>query len=65
MKRKLKRIEISIYKKNFDMSKKGEYTIDDDTGAIWTWIVSMKKLDRTNSTLGESALYYMLRNPKG
>lgn len=50
-------------RKFFDMSKKGEYTIDDDTWSDMDMDSVYEKLDRTNSTPGESALYYMLRNP--
>lgn len=47
----------------FDISKKGEYTIDDDTWNDMDMDRVYSKLDRNYSTLGESALYYMLRNP--
>jgi len=47
----------------FDYSKKEEYTIDDET---WTDLDMDRihgKLDRSYSSLGESVLYYLLRNP--
>mgnify|MGYP000848140975 CR=1 FL=1 len=50
-------------KKFFDMSKKEEYTVDDETWNDMDMDRVYKKLDRGYSTLGESALYYMLRNP--
>lgn len=50
-------------KKFFDMSKKEEYTIDDETWNDMDMDRVYKKLDRTYSTLGEAVLYYMLRNP--
>ena len=45
------------------MSKKEEYTVDDETWNDMDMDRVYKKLDRGYSTLGESALYYMLRNP--
>lgn len=57
-KRKFKNI-----KKFFDISKKEEYTIDDDTWSDMDMDRVYEKLDRTYSTPGESVLYYMLRNP--
>lgn len=46
-----------------DISKKDEYTIDDDTWNDMDMDRVYSKLDRNYSTLGESVLYYMLRNP--
>ncbi|WP_315116069.1 MutS-related protein [uncultured Clostridium sp.] len=50
-------------KKFFDMNEKEEYTLDDETWTDMDMDSVYKKLDRTYSTLGESVLYYMLRNP--
>jgi DNA mismatch repair ATPase MutS len=47
----------------FDMSKKGEYTIDNQTWDDLNMDKVYSKLDRTHSTLGEEILYTMLRNP--
>ncbi|WP_051542127.1 MutS-related protein [Clostridium lundense] len=50
-------------KKFFDMSKKEEYTIDDETWSDMDIDRVYGKIDRSYTTLGEAALYYMLRNP--
>ncbi|EJO5346652.1 DNA mismatch repair protein MutS [Clostridium botulinum] len=50
-------------RKFFDMKEKQEYTIDDETWSDMDLNRVYEKLDRNSSTLGESALYYMLRNP--
>jgi DNA mismatch repair ATPase MutS len=47
----------------FDLSKKGEYTLDDQTWSDLDMDRVYAKLDRNYSSLGESALYSMLRNP--
>ncbi|EJP6471948.1 MULTISPECIES: MutS-related protein [unclassified Clostridium] len=50
-------------RKFFDMKEKQDYTIDDETWSDMDMDRVYSKLDRTSSTLGESILYYMLRNP--
>jgi hypothetical protein len=50
-------------RKFFDMSKKGEYTIDDQTWNDLDMDKLYARLDRNYSSLGESVLYSMLRNP--
>lgn len=50
-------------KRFFSMMEKEEYTIDDDTWNDMDMNRVYEKLDRTYSTLGESVLYFMLRNP--
>lgn len=57
-KRNLKNI-----RKFFDMKEKKDYTIDDETWSDMDMDRVYEKLDRNSSTLGESALYYMMRNP--
>lgn len=47
----------------FDMYEKGEYTIDDQTWDDFNMDEVFAKVDRTNSSVGESILYDMLRNP--
>ncbi|MDS1002604.1 DNA mismatch repair protein MutS [Clostridium sporogenes] len=50
-------------RKFFDMKEKQDYTIDDETWSDMDMDRVYSKLDRTSSTLGESVLYHMLRNP--
>jgi len=50
-------------RKYFDMSEKGEYTLDDQTWDDLNMNNVYAKLDRAYSTPGEAALYSMLRNP--
>lgn len=50
-------------RKFFDMKEKQDYTIDDETWSDMDMDRVYGKLDRNSSTLGESVLYYMLRNP--
>ncbi len=50
-------------RKFFDMKEKQDYTIDDETWSDMDMDRVYRKLDRNSSTLGESVLYYMLRNP--
>lgn len=50
-------------RKFFDISKKGEYTLDDQTWDDLHMDKIYAKLDRNYSSLGESVLYHMLRNP--
>ncbi len=47
----------------FDMKEKQDYTIDDETWSDMDMDRVYGKLDRNSSTLGESVLYHMLRNP--
>ena len=47
----------------FNMSKKDEFTIDDQTWSDLSMDNVFNKLDRTYSSYGESSLYKMLRNP--
>lgn len=47
----------------FDMYEKGKYTIDDQTWDDFNMNEVFTKVDRTNSSVGESILYDMLRNP--
>lgn len=47
----------------FDMYEKNEYTIDDQTWDDFNMNEIFAKVDRTNSSVGESILYDMLRNP--
>lgn len=58
---KVRNIESS--RKFFDLSKKGEYTLDDQTWDDLDMDRVFGKLDRNYSSLGEAALYSMLRNP--
>lgn len=55
--------KIETARKFFDMSKKEEYTLDDETWSDMDMDRIYKKLDRSYSSLGEGVLYYMLRNP--
>jgi DNA mismatch repair ATPase MutS len=50
-------------RKFFDMTEKGEYTLDDQTWEDLNMDKVYGKLDRNYSSLGESSLYSMLRNP--
>lgn len=50
-------------KKFFELSEKGDYTLDDQTWDDLDMDRVYAKLDRNYSSLGESALYSMLRNP--
>ncbi len=50
-------------KKYFDMSKKNDYTLDDQTWNDLDIDKVYEKFDRAYSSPGESALYSMLRNP--
>ncbi|MBY6771812.1 DNA mismatch repair protein MutS [Clostridium botulinum] len=50
-------------RKFFDMKEKQDYTIDDETWSDMDIDRVYGKLDKNSSTLGESVLYYMLRNP--
>ncbi|MGE5627604.1 MAG: MutS-related protein [Solirubrobacterales bacterium] len=50
---------------SFDDSIKNEYTLDDQTWDDLGMDRVYKKLDRAYSSLGESRLYTMLRNPLG
>lgn len=50
-------------RKFFDMKEKQDYTIDDETWSDMDMDRVYGKLDRNSSTLGESVLYHMLRNP--
>lgn len=50
-------------KKFFDMSKKNDYTLDNQTWDDLDMNKVYGKLDRTYSSPGEAALYSMLRNP--
>lgn len=50
-------------RKFFDMNEKGEYTLDNQTWEDLNMDKVYEKLDRNYSSLGESALYSMLRNP--
>lgn len=50
-------------KKFFDMTKKGEYTLDDETWSDMDLDRVYSNIDRTYSTPGEAELYSMLRNP--
>lgn len=45
------------------MKEKQDYTIDDETWSDMDIDRVYAKLDKNSSTLGESVLYYMLRNP--
>lgn len=47
----------------FDLSEKNEYTLDDQTWDDLDMNRVYEKLDRNYSTLGDAALYTMLRNP--
>ncbi|MBU5592795.1 DNA mismatch repair protein MutS [Clostridium sp. MSJ-4] len=50
-------------RKFFDMNKKGEYTLDNQTWEDLDMDKVYEKLDKTYSSPGEAALYSMLRNP--
>lgn len=50
-------------RKLYDMSEKGEYHIDEQTWHDLDLDKVYSKLDRNYSSVGESALYSMLRNP--
>lgn len=52
-----------IIRSFFDMSAKGEYTIDNQTWDDLNMDKVYSKLDRTYSSVGEEILYSMLRNP--
>lgn len=52
-----------IISKFFEMNKKGEYTLDNETWHDLDMNNVYEKLDRSYSSLGEEVLYYMLRNP--
>lgn len=54
---------IKSIRKFFDMNEKKEYTLDDQTWEDLNLDKVYEKLDRNYSSLGESALYSMLRNP--
>ncbi len=58
-----KKRKLPNIRRYFDMQPKEEYTIDDETWSDMDMDRVYEKLDRTSSTLGESVLYYMLRNP--
>lgn len=55
--------KFELIKKFFDMNKKSDYTLDDQTWADLDMNKVYEKLDRNYSSSGESALYSMLRNP--
>ena len=50
-------------RKFYDMRKKNEYTLDNQTWSDLDMNKVYEKLDRTYSSSGEAALYTMLRNP--
>lgn len=50
-------------RKLFDLRKKNEYTLDDQTWNDFDMDKVFEKLDRTYSSAGEASLYSMLRNP--
>jgi len=50
-------------RKLYDLSYKGEYTIDEQTFEDLNMNEVFTRIDRTYSTVGEEALYSMLRNP--
>lgn len=50
-------------RKFFDMSKKNDYTLDNQTWSDLDMNKIYEKLDRAYSSSGEAALYSMLRNP--
>lgn len=52
-----------IVRKFFDMSEKGEYTLDSQTWDDLNMNKVYEKLNRTYSSPGEEVLYSMLRNP--
>lgn len=54
---------IEKIKKFFNMRKKGDYTLDDQTWDDLDMNKVYEKLDRAYSSSGEAALYSMLRNP--
>lgn len=56
-------LDYKIVRKFFDISKKGEYTLDDQTWDDLNMNKVYEKLNRTYSSLGEEVLYSMLRNP--
>ncbi len=58
-----KRRNYNNIRRYFDTSEEGEYTIDNQTWDDLDMDEVFGKLDRTYSSLGESALYHMLRNP--
>ena len=47
----------------FDMEEEGEYTLDDQTWYDLNMDDVFRKIDRSLSTVGESVLYKLLRNP--
>ncbi|MFY9276105.1 MAG: DNA mismatch repair protein MutS, partial [Clostridium sp.] len=47
----------------FDMRDEGEYTLDDQTWYDLNMDEVYRKIDRSYSSVGESVLYSMLRNP--
>lgn len=58
-----KRRNFKNIRRAFEISKKGEYTLDDQTWDDLDMNKVYEKLDRSYSSLGEAALYSMLRNP--
>ena len=55
--------DIKGIRKFFDMSEKEEYTLDNQTWEDLNMDNVYEKLDRNYSSLGEAALYSILRNP--
>ncbi len=58
-----KKRDFEKIKKFFDIHKKNEYTLDNQTWDDLNMNKVYEKLDRTYSSPGEAALYSMLRNP--
>jgi len=58
-----KRRNFNNIRRAFDTSKKGKYTLDDQTWDDLDMNKVYEKLDRSYSSLGEAGLYSMLRNP--
>lgn len=60
---KNKKRDFKNIKMLFELTKKSEYTIDDNTWDNICMNDLFTKIDRTCSSVGEAALYTMLRNP--
>jgi hypothetical protein len=57
-----KKINMRHVRKFFDMSTKGEYSVDDQTWDDLDMDSVFLKIDKTQSSSGKSSLYCMLRN---
>ena len=55
--------QINEIRRLYDLKEKNQYTIDDQTWDDLEMDSVFYRVDRTNSSLGQSALYFLLRNP--